>query len=79
MKLTAIILIILLLCGMLSVCAFAGGVAEGSTQETTVAPESSASADGNTFRLEWYHYIIPVVIIFVMTLVTSNSIKPLRK
>lgn len=84
MKLTAILLIVLMITGI-SVCALAS-VDEAQTAQTaaesadaTIQPTAEANANGNTFRLEWYHYIIPVVIIFAMTLFTSNSIKPLKK
>lgn len=81
MKLTAILLIVLMITGI-SVCALAS-VDEAQTAaesaDATIQPTAEANANGNTFRLEWYHYIIPVVIIFAMTLFTSNSIKPLKK
>lgn len=78
MKILQIILIVITVAVIITVGALADA-ASGQTVEPSkdsVTEGATASPGGSDFRLQWYHYIIPAVLIFAMTFFTGRSMGP---
>jgi hypothetical protein len=79
MKVIGIILIIMMMLTVITAVAFANeSVPSADAEQDNTTPELTQSPGGSDFRLQWYHYIIPAVAIFVMTFITGRSIKPVK-
>ena len=79
MKVIGIILIIIALLTVVTAVAFAQESIPTDAEQGNTSPEATQSPGGSDFRLQWYHYIIPAVIIFAMTFFTARSIKPIQR